>query len=519
MGISTLPENEYYKYTVGMGEPRTKLNISVKDTVTKLFNLTETTINLLGAEVHTVVTEKKQDKEVVKGNDSKEINPKENGLKYSKWMNLKILNKKGFNPETDIKDIRLMKLLPHTNKINRRGDKNSTHVNKPERKISYRKINTVKLLNYPKCSFNNCKMNNTNNIHMPNKIYPDEQGLKPKVIIQPKKITNHNKNSPTQRKRKPGILKYLKRIFNKIFKGRRISDKMSKHQLIKTLCDNFGPCMKVNKKERVLLNSKISDLDKETSRILRTVKIIKGLLKLLVLPENINSNFSKQEHLRNDIHKLNNILKGVYSENGQVKFTATQLTQIEYIKRSTKDFIQSVSKFASLLNQIITILTKQNANRYSNKAKKHFVNRDLSKDDPFQSFKNLLLRYNLVQNTFMKQMYEQLHNFEYKTNVKPKVSEIKDLNNSIKIENISRNIIHNLRKLKYLAQTRSYSGRERVRTKRNTGRDDDAIEYLLLLMEYLIKQNHPLDAEPGNTLEFINCNMLYRKNNFGEKLT
>ncbi|CAH2056952.1 unnamed protein product, partial [Iphiclides podalirius] len=39
---------------------------------------------------------------------------------------------------------------------------------------------------------------------------------------------------------------------------------------------------------------------------------------------------------------------------------------------------------------------------------------------------------------------------------------------------------------------------EYVRTKRSTMRDDDAIEYLLMLMEYLLKQNYPLDAAPVN---------------------
>ncbi|CAH0696491.1 unnamed protein product [Spodoptera exigua] len=75
-----------------------------------------------------------------------------------------------------------------------------------------------------------------------------------------------------------------------------------------------------------------------------------------------------------------------------------------------------------------------------------------------------------------------------------RVSAVKGVNNSVEIENFSRNIIQNLRKLKRLAHTVSSSGR----IKREISGDDDAIEYLLMLMEYLIKQNHPLDAAPVN---------------------
>ncbi|CAG5013375.1 unnamed protein product [Parnassius apollo] len=67
-------------------------------------------------------------------------------------------------------------------------------------------------------------------------------------------------------------------------------------------------------------------------------------------------------------------------------------------------------------------------------------------------------------------------------------------NKTLALETYTKNIIENLRKLKKLAQTLT----ETHRRKRATMKDDDAIEYLLMLMEYLLKQNYPLDTAPVN---------------------
>ncbi|CAH4023643.1 unnamed protein product [Pieris brassicae] len=59
---------------------------------------------------------------------------------------------------------------------------------------------------------------------------------------------------------------------------------------------------------------------------------------------------------------------------------------------------------------------------------------------------------------------------------------------TVEIETYSRNIIENLRKLQIIGQKLS----SRSRVKRNSMGDDDAIDYLLVLMEYLLKQNKPV---------------------------
>ncbi|KAF9411224.1 hypothetical protein HW555_009938, partial [Spodoptera exigua] len=311
------------------------------------------------------------------------------------------------------------------------------------------------------------------------------------------KLIAHNGRNRKMNSRKYNIVKVvhgtpcmlkscLSKIFNKIFK-REKPNRLSKHHLIETLCENFGPC-RVSRRNRRKLNVRVGELDSETTKILKTVKIIKGLLKLVELPKLGDTNVSKQESFNDDIIKLNNILRGNYAFN----LSDTQTRQVEYIKKNTEEFIVSVRKFAKLLNEIIAILNKEDTH-ISKKLDLILSHKNNPKYNPFQGFRNLLIKYNLVQNSFMKRMYEQLNSFESNHNM-PKVSAVKGVNNSVEIENFSRNIIQNLRKLKRLAHTVSSSGR----IKREISGDDDAIEYLLMLMEYLIKQNHPLDAAPVN---------------------
>lgn len=487
---NTIPSNNtYYKYTVVSEQSKIKPDVKIEATTTTKFNKTELIFNLFDEQINET-TEKRH----IKNNKANKIinttrvNPEEGEFEFRKWSNVKISKEKSLISESTIKYKSLTKLISHATKTHK--DKNKTHDKSVERKLNYRKHNIVKLIQ-SKCKFKNCNINN--NINRPAKTKGDFYDYVTKVL------SNRQKNNATKRRKKPGVLKYLKEIFSKIFKGKRAPDKMNKHKLIKTVCDKFGPCSKVKRKDKALLNRKLSELDRETRKIMKTIKIIKGLLKLLELPKTVNNDGSKQDQIHNDVQKLNIILRGNYSEITHGPLTETQKSQIGYIKRNTQDFVKSVSKFASLLNEIIAVLTKED--RFRNKEKNFFMNKNLSKDNPFQSLKNLLLRFNLIQNTFMKQMYEQLNKFENKINEMPEVSEVKDLNNSVAIENISRNIIQNLRKLKHLAQTVSFRGKERGRTKRSTGRDEGAMEYMLMMLEYLIKQNHPLD-EPGNIFYF-----------------
>ncbi|XP_022818760.1 uncharacterized protein LOC111351189 [Spodoptera litura] len=471
---STLPENEYYKYFVGNEDHKIKGNVTLWDTGTTLVNITETVFDLIGAPLTSYAS---TEKGFIMSNNTRtitnftEMNPEMNDLKHSKWAHLKILKEKKINALSD-RHKSIVKLIAH---------------NSRNRKINNRKYNIVKVVHRTSCMLKSCLSMNTTNSTAHKNSTEDLKYLLKKIMKDFNKTHVNATESTRKKKRKFSVLRYLKKIFNKLFK-RDKPDRLSKHHLVETLCENFGPC-RVSKRDRLKLSGKLGELDRETIQILKSVKIIKGLLKLVELPKSADADVSKQENLNDDVIKLNNILKGNFSFN----LTDTQTTQVEYIKKNTEEFIASVRKFAKLLNEIISILNKHDV-KVHKKFDLILTHKSNPKQNPFQSLRNLLIKYNLVQNSFMKQMYEQLNNFESNIHKNPKVSAVTGVNNSVEIENFSRNIIQNLRKLKRLAQTVSSNGR----TKRELSRDDDAIEYLLMLMEYLIKQNHPLDAAPVN---------------------
>lgn len=501
VGGSTLPENEYYKYSVGNEEHKPKGNAPLWDTGTTHVNITETVFDLIGAPLTSYAS---TEKGFIMSNNTRmitnftELDPEMNDLKHTKWSHLKILKEKKINILKSDKHKSIVKLIAHNGR---------------NRKINNRKYNIVKVVHRTSCTYKSCLSKNTTNSTAHKNSTPknntagDLQNLLKKIMNDFNRTHVNTTESNRKKKRKLSVLRYLKKIFNKIFK-RQKSDRLSKHHLVETLCENFGPC-RVSRRDRFKLNVKLGELDRETTRILKSVKIIKGLLKMVELPKSSDTDVSKQDNLNDDIIKLNNILKGNFSFN----LTDTQTTQVEYIKKNTEEFITSVRKFAKLLNEIISILNKED-NKVHKKFDLVLTHKSNPKHNPFQSLRSLLIKYNLVQNSFMKQMYEQLNNFESNIHKKPKVSAVTGVNNSVEIENFSRNIIQNLRKLKRLAQTVSSSGR----IKRELSRDDDAIEYLLMLMEYLIKQNHPLDAAPGKYALVPLCynyNLFRTKETFG----
>ncbi|CAF4860040.1 unnamed protein product [Pieris macdunnoughi] len=88
----------------------------------------------------------------------------------------------------------------------------------------------------------------------------------------------------------------------------------------------------------------------------------------------------------------------------------------------------------------------------------------------------------LLSREYNKRMYKKYKENATESNI------INDNNQNTSCETYSRNIIENLRKLQIIGQKLS----SRSRVKRNAMGDDDAIDYLLVLMEYLLKQNKPV---------------------------
>lgn len=367
-----------------------------------------------------------------------------------------------------------------------------------------------------------------------------------------------NKTRTRSKKNRFKIIKYLKKFFKKLFSKMKHKERnntktvlpqLNKKSVIETLCETFGPC-NINSKNKVLLQRDIDALNAETYKMLRSIKIIKGLLRLLDFAKNDrdlhdSKNVTRKTAFKHDIHKLHSILIGTYTiEENLDKLTETQKNQLDYVKNNTQSFIKSATRFALILNDIINILTTvntsdirhndmnatmanavvpKNYSKFSAQKEENFtrISRDAlgnetietakiynvqnkSHGDPFNKIKKLVLKYNLLQNTFMKKIYKLIASFNEvdvkainkvvgRTAVKAlNVSDDGSTNRTEAIRTYTKNIIKNLRKLKDLAQRLTFRNR-----KKRELRDDDSLEYLLMLMEYLLKQNHPLDASPG----------------------
>ncbi|XP_039747548.1 uncharacterized protein LOC120624836 [Pararge aegeria] len=285
-----------------------------------------------------------------------------------------------------------------------------------------------------------------------------------------------------------------------------------KKHLVRTLCNNFGFC-KIDL-HRKNISSKIYALKAESNRIMNSINGIKGILNLLQIHRIKNNNLVNlhKQFIKNDIEKLHAIVKDKSEQYNLKDLTQTQKVQVAYIKQNHKIFTQSMENFAHILNDIVRTKPSRiifhpkvldhyfiNPNNHRViKATKVNVNKNITIEQKLDKIKALLLNYNLVQNKFMKRMYDVIMSLEIQRNTTKYKEKHTKVNNEIKnndkvaLEVYTKNIIENLRKLKNLAQKFGIKNRP----KREAMEDDGLVEYLLILMEYLLKQKKQLRISP-----------------------
>lgn len=525
--------NDYYKYT--MITPPSSI---VTDNLEKLQIVYALTKNETKIYDNVTNTPKKRDKEnhfdeiqaIVLNSSASEVKHDNisrkqmsvekdmyefNDLKFNDWPQIKLLknnhlitklvNVNATKKAEKASNLTIVKM--ETLKKKHIGGKDVARVISP----SYRKYNRSKIINTLNCYTNNSTRWNIINFRerISNKINDLQNAVK-RVLVD---VSKNNTKKMKPKPRRFNVIKYFKRFFSKMFRrykhlGKYTTDDQTElnNRIIDSICEGLSNC-DMAQKNNLLLRYKIRDLNKESFTIIRSIKIIKGLLHLLDFPTSTelidgqNRKFKNAKStLKNDIRKLNAVLKDKYINNN-TPLTSTQMTQIRYIKNNTQSFVKSVGKFANILNEIITILTKkQNIDEKRKHAFKTFkrsyenntkLSNDTSKD--LKQLKGLLVKYNYIQNEFVRNMYKLLSKFE---KVQENYTNAKESNEkkvtTATVEQFSGNIINNLRKLKSLANVLNLG-----RRKRDTSRDDDGMEYLLTLMEYMLKQNYPLDASPS----------------------
>ncbi|XP_045505587.1 uncharacterized protein LOC123702000 [Colias croceus] len=314
-------------------------------------------------------------------------------------------------------------------------------------------------------------------------------------------LHSNNTEEVKAKVKKINIMSVLKNLLRTIFDKKKSRSKKyikgpsQQKNILNALCKNFGACHP-NLKDKTL-KTKLKHLKQETYDILKIVRSIKGLLYLL----NNNKNVTLNTRQKNDIEKLKAILRENYLIDPSLfNVTETQRVQVDYIKQNAQEFVKSLEKFALTLSDVLNIIEKQSKSKNKNYIRSSRCTKNLTKqdsaqttDDKINRLKKLLLSYNLVQNRFMSKMYNALLSLQgnvNSTDIKPRETKV---NNST-LDAYSERVIKNLRKLMNLSQRLN----PKKRFKREAMGDEDAIEYLLMLMEYLLKQNKPVDATPVN---------------------
>ncbi|KAJ2938950.1 hypothetical protein O0L34_g17762 [Tuta absoluta] len=162
--------------------------------------------------------------------------------------------------------------------------------------------------------------------------------------------------------------------------------------------------------------------------------------------------------------------------------TTTENRYIPALEENQKTNIKKLSKPSNIIN--MTTVTESSVT--------------------LENLKDIISKYSLVQNTFMKKIYNILNNLDptIKYNKKSRstdaTNEMKSQqqqNKTKEIQVYTKNIIENLRKLRDLAQSFNRD-RLHVRRKRDLGNGEN-VEYMLMLMEYLLKQHQPVGNDPA----------------------
>lgn len=376
------------------------------------------------------------------------------------------------------------------------------------------------------------------------------QDLRLRSIMRKKVYT---KTSETNNSNKNYFRRLFRYILTKTKRERRImrktlleKEKFNKLEIVRTICQNIGSCH-MTRSKTYLIKPLLQELSRETNKIFKTIKIIKGLLHLLDMQlVNGNPKIEDGDRLELDMAKLNSIIRGTYVKKVSGKLTNTELTQIKFIKNNTDIFILSVGNFASTLYKLLNILTSDDTKKSKNRHIRADVYSEKGKvQSVFKRIKDVLKEHDSAEKILIETFYQNLSekdrndvlhliykNSDIMDNYKFKVLEILSRLKGIlnKIETIRaerrqkaileeeekliaerKKAVERQKQLEQEAKKRQQidaqrreeveglsvwnRGRPNKRRKRQLG-DDRVCEYLLMIMEFLLKHSSSAAAVP-----------------------
>ncbi|XP_063542735.1 uncharacterized protein LOC134751281 [Cydia strobilella] len=304
---------------------------------------------------------------------------------------------------------------------------------------------------------------------------------------------SHNRTKNNSKQNRMVAVQYLKKLYSQLLSTKNNKLQLNSIAVMESICDTFGPC-KISTNKMELLNNKITELISETKKALNVIRIIKGILQSIDDEANsTDKHINDEVEFKSYVKKLNAVLTDSYKN----PLTETELTQMNFIKNNTKIFINSIGKFAFILNDILEIIHSERI-KFNNLRKRKILIKRVTRhkvSEPLHKIKNLFLKFNVLQNSFMRNMYQAISDLEKQNEQNAmlydkSVNYQRDTRYKKSLDRYMNKINYNLEKLKVLALKVGAKGRK----KRDLMDHDDAVEYLLTLMEYLLKHNNPVDS-------------------------
>ncbi|XP_061723733.1 protein PF3D7_1417600-like isoform X2 [Cydia pomonella] len=313
---------------------------------------------------------------------------------------------------------------------------------------------------------------------------------------------SHNKTINNSKQNRMIAIKYLKKLYSQLLSTKNNKSRLNNIAVMESICDTFGPC-KISTNKMEVLNNKITELISETKKALNVIRSIKGILQLIDDETNsTDKHINDEVEFKSYVKKLNAVLTDTYKSS----LTETEMTQMNFIKNNTKIFIHSIGKFAFILNEILEIIHSERI-KYNNLRKRKILIKKVTRhkvSEPLHKIKNLFLKFNVLQSSFMRNMYQAISDLEKQNEQNAllydkSVNYQRDTRYKKSVDKYMNKINYNLEKLKILALKMGAKGRK----KRDLMDHDDAVDYLLTLMEYLLKHNNPVDSPPADGIDLL----------------
>lgn len=278
-------------------------------------------------------------------------------------------------------------------------------------------------------------------------------------------------------------------------KGRKcLIIKKEKENKSELICKMLSTC-KLSDEKLLLLKSKLRFLRSDALEIMDVMSSIKGMLKNF---ENTSGHQKVGKRAYRDGHVVESF--------GPPR---THIDIIDSMKRDIKYFLKRLDTFSDQFKSTVDELnisclnyTVRNETYTTDKSRKTKRINRIYRKKFVKQLDRLLMKYNLPRNTFLIKVAQALNEHDVRANGTARLVNNKHPFNKganyITSKAYAKKLLHNMRLLKVISENLNPT---KLREKRQISSEDSTLNYLLTLLEIVVKQN--LESEGDFTFIFI----------------